>query len=85
MTKEESLNLIKQRLVNESDFKKTYDEYLVKVNAEGKLSDKHFKNVSGGFLGIENCPNCGNHTLTTVTFGIHAFCTECDYTEWFIG
>ena len=85
MTKEESLNLIKKRLENEPGFKKAYDEYLVKIKADRKLNDDHLLDVNGGFLGIENCPNCGNHTLTTLTFGIYAFCTECDYTEWFIG
>ena len=84
MTREETLNMIKERLKNEPEFKKAYDAYLSKAKTEGKLSDSDLEDVSGGFFGIEICPKCKNYSLTTYTFGIYASCTECDYTEWFI-
>ena len=86
MTKEESLQLIQNRLKNEPEFKKAYDAYLGNLKTEGKISDDNLENVSGGFFGIEMCPKCKNHSLTTFTFGIYAACTTegCDYTEWFI-
>lgn len=84
MSKEESLEMIRNRLKNEPEFKKAYDAYLAKAKAEGKLSDSELEDVSGGFIGIETCPKCKNYTLNTFTFGIYASCSECDYTEWFI-
>ena len=70
MSNEETLNMIRQRLKNEPDFKKAYDAYLTKAKANGKLSDGDLENVSGGFIGIETCPKCKNYSLTTFTFGI---------------
>lgn len=81
LSEEESPELIKNRLQNEPEFKKAYDEYLAKTKAEGRLSDSDLENIRRGFIGFETCSRCNNYTLTPFTFGIYASCSECDYSE----
>ena len=83
MDKKKAIDLIEKRIKDEPEFKKKYESFIANHKKEGTLSDSELNNVNGGFFGIKLCPQCGEHALTTVTFGVYAFCTECDYSEWF--
>ncbi len=83
MPEKEVLEMIEKRRREEPEFRKKYDAFLAGRSAEGKLSDSELDQVSGGFFGFANCPNCGGfQTLETYTFGIYNCCTECGYEEW---